>query len=504
MHPAPAITEDQPAAAESLWSRPSGVREVLSIALPMVASTLSWTLMSFIDSSILYHVSEKAMTAAFSASVFWFAALSFFWGICSYTSTFVSQYHGDDQPERIGPAVWQGVFLALMFAPLALAAMPLGRYFFQSHAPDMAALETRFFQLLCLGAPGMLAAQSLEGFFSGRGRTWIVMCVDAGAVVINLVLALVLVLGWGGVTPLGIDGAAYATVIAQWSRAAIYMAVFLSSGNRRAYNTLGGARLDATLFKRLIRFGGPSGVQMVLDVGGFTYFVQKIGQLTLVDFAATSLVFRVSHLAFMPVWGLGIATTVLVGQRLGESRPDLARRAVGTTYLLGLCYMGTISALFVLAPDVLLQFFKPDTAEAAANSVAIHDLAVQLMMFVAAYNLFDATLIIFSSVLRGAGDTKFIMRLSMASAALLIAATWLAVDVFKGNVYVCWSIITGWVWLLAATYIVRYRQGRWQSMRVIEQTHHDGGAIPDESGTTPSAEQEPPRGELAPAAYETN
>ena len=97
---------------ESWWSRPAGVRDVLQIALPMVVTTLSWTLMNFIDSAILMRVSGTAMSAAYLAGIIWFSALSLFWGICSYSSTFVAQFFGDDQPDKIGPAVWQGVWLA--------------------------------------------------------------------------------------------------------------------------------------------------------------------------------------------------------------------------------------------------------------------------------------------------------------------------------------------------------------------------------------------------------
>ncbi|HMP05016.1 MAG TPA: MATE family efflux transporter, partial [Lacipirellulaceae bacterium] len=104
----------------SLWSRPSGYREVLVIALPMVASTLSWTLMSFVDAAILYRVSPAAMSAGFTSSITWFAMLSLLWGMCTYASTFVSQYYGDGQRQRIGPAVWQGVWLAGVFTPIAL------------------------------------------------------------------------------------------------------------------------------------------------------------------------------------------------------------------------------------------------------------------------------------------------------------------------------------------------------------------------------------------------
>ncbi len=484
------MTAETEIVESSWWSRPSGVREVLRIALPMVASTMSWTLMSFADSAILYYVSPAAMSASFTASIVWFAGLSLFWGICSYASTFVSQYHGDGQPEKIGPAVWQGVWLAAIFAPIALAAIPFAPFLFSLHDPAVAALETRFFQVLCWGAPGMLAAQSLEAFFSGRQKTYVVMCVDALAVIVNLILACVWVLGWGGVEPWGFVGAAWATVAAQWSRAGMFAFLLLQPANRRMYNTLRGALPDATLLTRLLRFGGPSGVQMMLDVGGFALFVQFVGKLGAVAAEATSLVFRVSHVAFMPVWGLGIATVVLVGQRLGEDRPDLAQRAARTTFALGLAYMGFISILLAAAPTVFLQLYNAEEAAASGEHQAVQAMAINLMRFVAAYNMFDATLIIFTSVMRGAGDTRFIMRVSMVGATVLVAATWLAVDQFQIGVYGCWAIITVWIWLLAATYILRYRQGKWQSMRVIDQVHHHGAA--------PAADFAPADGALLP------
>jgi MATE family multidrug resistance protein len=487
------MTAAQDTTDESLWSRPSGIREVLSIALPMVASTLSWTLMNFIDAMVLFHyVSPAAMSAQFVAAVAWFGALSFFWGVCSYASTFVSQYNGDGQPEKIGPAVWQGVWVAGLFAPVAILSIPLVPLVFAAvHDPETARLESTFFQILCWGAPGLLAAQSLEAFFSGRQETWVVMCVDAAAVLVNLVIACILVIGLFGIESWGIHGAAWATVTAQWSRALFFGAIMLLPNNRRAYQTLS-ARLDVPMLRRLVRFGGPSGVQMMLEISGFTVFILLVGRLGAVEREATSLVFRVSQLAFMPVWGFGIATVVLVGQRLGEDRPDLAGRAARTTYGVAASYMGLISALFVAAPGVFLRWFVNEEFGIAAQSEAVRQLAVHLMLYVAAYNMFDATLIIFSSVLRGAGDTDFIMRLSIASAAALIGATWLAIERLGARIDGCWVIITVWIWLLAVIYLVRYRQGKWQTMRVIDQTHHGVHRAASEEPTLA-----PPRGELA-------
>lgn len=456
----------------SWWSRRAGARDVLQIALPMVVTTLSWTLMNFIDSAILMQVSPTAMTAAYSAGIIWFAAISLLYGLCSYGSTFVAQYYGDDQPERIGSVVWQGVWLGLGFTllvPLAQAAAPHLFELFK-HEPQLAEIETRFFQILCYGAPGMLAAQSLEAFYSGRGRTWVVMLVDATAVLINLVLACTLVLGWG-VEPWSFAGAAWATAIAQWCRAGMYATLVLRPINRRVFGTLA-MRPNLDLVRRLIRYGGPSGVQMMLDVGGFAVFILLVSKLGLIEAGATSLAFRVSQVAFMPVWGFGMATAVLVGQRLGEDRPDLAARAARTALGLCLAYMGSISLLFVATPGIFLQGFFLEHAGEAADAPAVWALTVQLMRFVAAYNLFDAVAIIFVSVLRGAGDTRFVMFVSICMASLLAGGTALGILELGMNVYGAWWFVTAWVWTLAAVYYLRYRTGRWRAMRVIEQVHH--------------------------------
>jgi MATE family multidrug resistance protein len=473
-------------ANQTWWSRPAGVRDVLQIALPMVVTTLSWTLMNFIDSAILMRVSGTAMAAAYQAGIIWFAALSLFWGICSYSSTFVAQFFGDEQPNKIGPAVWQGVWLALSFSLLVPIAQALAPSLFAlfDHEAELARLETIFFQILCYGAPGMLMAQSLECFYSGRGKTWVVMIVDAGAVVINLILACVLVLGWRygswEIESWGVAGAAWATVLAQWCRAVMYAGLALMPDNRAAYNTAD-IKPDAQLLRRMIRFGGPSGVQMMLDVSGFAVFIMFVAKLGAAESEATSLAFRVSQVAFMPVWGFGMATAVLVGQKLGEDRPDLAVRAARTTLSLSMLYMGMISLVFVLAPRLFLQTFFTHS-EAASETVSIPtDVDVEamtsyLMRFVAAYNMFDAAVIIFVSVLRGAGDTRFVMFVSCFMSLLMAMGTYIGVNVLGFSVYGAWWFIAIWVCLLAVIYVARYRTGKWQAMRVIDQIHHAHGA----------------------------
>lgn len=98
-----------------------------------------------------------------------------------YANTFVSQYFGDKQFRQIGPAVWQAIWVALILSPIILLANPLAPMIFAAagHTPGIQAEEVRYFQSLNWGAGGMLISQAAAAFYSGRGKTEVIMLVDS-------------------------------------------------------------------------------------------------------------------------------------------------------------------------------------------------------------------------------------------------------------------------------------------------------------------------------------
>src|SRR5581483_10150542 len=131
------------------WSRPDGLREVLTLALPLVISSLSWTIMQTIDRILLFGYSKEAVAAVFPAGWMALAVLCLPLGLTTYINTFVSQYHGADWAERIGVAVWQGVFVALLSIPLMLLATPFAPYIFAwaDHPPAIMDQEISYFEI---------------------------------------------------------------------------------------------------------------------------------------------------------------------------------------------------------------------------------------------------------------------------------------------------------------------------------------------------------------------
>jgi MATE family multidrug resistance protein len=452
------------------WRRENGYRQVLAVAIPLVLSTGSLSIQHFVDRVFLTWYSPETIAAAMPAGMLNFTIMTLFMGTASYANTFVAQYHGAGRYERVGPAVWQGLYVALIGGAVHLALIPLAAPFFGfvGHEPAVRQHETTYFQVLCLGATPSIAAAAMEGFFSGRGRTWPIMWANVVATFVNVVFNYALIFGNLGFPELGIRGAAIATVLSACTRFLIYTALFSRRAYNQRYRTLAGWRFERPLFARLMRFGFPNGVQFFLDMAGFSAFILLMGRLGTIPLAATNIAFNISSLAFMPMIGIGIAVSVLVGQSLGKGRPDLAERSAYSGFHIAFLYMATVSALYLLVPDI---FLKPFAAQADPESFAsMRPIATVALRFVAVYSLFDALNIVFASAIKGAGDTRFVMFVIVTLALLvLVIPSYIALVVLHADVFVGWGIASAYVIILGLTFLSRFLGGKWRSMRVIER-----------------------------------
>ncbi len=450
------------------WTRPCGTRELWAVALPLVVSWASWTVMNFTDRMFLLWYDQAAVAAALPSGMVFWTLICFPLGVVGYATTFVAQYEGAERRERVGPVVGQAVWTAVFATPLLMATIPLAPGFFAlaGHEPHLAALESLYFQVAMAGAGGMLISGAQAAYFTGRGKTRVVMVVDSGASLLNIVLDYLWIFGRLGFPEMGLEGAAWATVVSQWAKVLGYAAIMQIGADRRRYNLAAARRFDLRLLGRLWYYGVPSGLQWVLESSGFTAFLLMVGWLGEQATAATTLAFGVNMVAFIPPIGLAIAVTTLVGQQLGGGRPDLAARATWTGFWMAFGYTAFLGVLYVGLPDLFLIGYASgaDPREFAALRTTV----VVLLWFVAAYCVFDAANLIFSSALRGAGDTQFILIVGALMCPLPALFTWLGIAYWGGGLIWSWSVITVWICALGLIYFLRFLQGRWRTMRVIE------------------------------------
>ena len=463
------------------WRRDGGYRDFLVVAVPLILSTASWSVQHFVDRVFLTWYSTDALAAALPAGMTSFVFVALFLGIASYVNTFVAQYVGAGRLLRVGPSLWQGAYLAVLSGGvglgLAAAADPL--FEFVGHEPEIRVREATYFRILCCGMAPLTLATAFSCFYSGRGKTWPLLAVNAGTTLVNISLDYVFIFGKLGLPAMGIRGAAWATILAQTFAAVAFVVLVARQPYRRRYATLSGWRFDPGLFRRLLRFGGPNGVTFMLDILAFTVFVLIIGRLGTLELTATNLAFNINSLAFMPLIGCGIAVSTMVGQRLGRDEADAAEYAAWSGIHLGLAYAVVMLLGYALVPDWFLEPYAVGSDSPAF--LAARDIAILLLRFLAIYMLFDAMYMLFTAALKGAGDTRYVMLVSIAlSWALMVAPAFVALTFFDADVYVLWSFLCIFIVVSGVVFYVRFRGGKWKLMRVIEED-----PIVDEEETAP-------------------
>jgi MATE family multidrug resistance protein len=451
------------------WHGEGGYREVLFIAIPLILSTGSLTIQHFVDRMFLTWHSTEAIAAAMPAGIVNFTFMSIFIGTTTYVNTFVAQYWGAKQYKRIGPAVWQGLYFSLFAGLIILPLYPLASRIFAlaGHDLNVQQLEINYFQILIFAGLPVTASSALAGFFSGRGKTKTVMWVTFVSTGVNIILDYGLIFGNLGLPSMGIKGAALATVISQFVRLAIYLLLLFRPSYEKQYRVLSGWKPDKELFIRLLRFGFPNGLHYFLEMTGFTFFIMLAGKLGTIPLAATNITFNINHLAFMPMIGFGMGLSILVGKRLGENRPSIAQRSTWSTFHLAFLYMSIIAAAYAFVPKLFLIPYAIKSNPQQFELIA--SLSINMLKFVALYSLFDTMNIIFAAAIKGAGDTRFVMGISvLLSWILMVIPSYIFIIVLKKGIYTIWGCATFYISIMGLVFLLRFLGGKWKTMRVIE------------------------------------
>lgn len=447
-----------------------GYREVINIAWPMVVSMGSFTLMQFVDRMFLAWYSPVSIQAALPAGILSFTIICTFMAMCGYANTFVAQYHGAGDPEGCSRSVAQAVWLSLFTWPVMIALIPPGLFLLEvsGHAPAVLAEEKTYFIILTLGSLFVPLNAAISSFFTGRGETRTNMLATIAGNVVNVVLDYLFIFGKGGFPEMGIAGTAYATIIAGAVTPGILFLLYFSRRYHESHRTRDNIRVRWKLMRRLVRFGLPSGFNMLIEIASFTLFILMTGRLGEKALAVSNMTLSINSVAFLPLIGLSIASATLVGQYQGRGDSATAQRAGWRSLVLGIYYVAFIGLTFVLFPSAYFSAFTA-RAESGYSLGELVEMGRNLLIIMAAWGILDAGNVILAGALKGAGDTRFVLWYSTLLAwGMFVPGILLIVLKFGGGLVSMWLFALVYVALLAAGYFVRFRGGKWKSIRVIE------------------------------------
>jgi MATE family multidrug resistance protein len=442
--------------------------ELLKLALPLMVGNLFFTLQISIDRVFLSWHDDIAPGAAFAAAMLFYAPVILLVNTAGFTATFVAQYRGAGQPERIGGVINQALWFCLVTGVLfaALATISPAIIDIVGHRPELQDLESRYLFCLCFCALPMAVNSAVSGFLAGLNRPWLVLGINGVGLAVNALLDWLWIFGNGGFAEYGIEGAGWATVAGSFASMAFALAIVWRPGFNRDFHTRSDWRPNVALLRRFLSFAFPNGVQATFEVLAWMVFTLLVGKLGPAELSATNLVMMVNSFFFVPMMGLGQAVCVFVGQRMGAGKPDEAARGVWVGFAFAGPLMTALGVVAALMPGVFLAIFRSSEPGPVWNDVV--ELAPTLLWFVAVYSFFDSMNVVFAFALRGAGDTRYVSVMTLVCGVLLLALPCWYVTTHDWGVFWAWSCATLYIAGQGVVFLARFSQGQWRSLRVIE------------------------------------
>jgi multidrug resistance protein, MATE family len=436
------------------------LRQLLDISLPMVVSQGSFAAMVFADRLFLSLIDPLHMAAAMGGGVAAFFTIALFQGVMAYANALVAQYYGAGDFSKCPRVVTQGLIMALLCLPVIAGVAFYVDQLFEAmgHEPEQVVLEQAYYRILMLGTLFNLSKACIASYFSGIGRTRVVMMADVSGVLLNIPLSYVLVFGVWGFPELGIEGAAWGTVIATLFALVIFAGFYLSKDHRTQFSVAKSLQFDNGIMRRYVRLGFPSGLEMFMNVATFNLFLLLFQSFGITYGAAAAIVFNWDMISFVPMIGLHIGIMSLVGRYVGANDMSRVNGVMTAGFTLALGYSFILATLFVIFRVDLINVFSGS----GADFQEIIEIGSFMMVGLACYMMADALILITGAVLRGAGDTRWLMITSISLHWLMLIVQVIMIRGMDFGPKPSWIAFVISIILIAVAYLWRLAGGVWR------------------------------------------
>ena len=440
--------------------------ELLRLALPMVVSQGTFAVMIFTDRYFMSQIDPVHMAAALGGGVASFFSFCFFIGLFTYANAMAAQYVGAGEPEKGPRVVTQGMIMTVMSTPFLtlITFLVAGIFEGMGHEPRQVELERTYFLILMSGVLISLAKVVLSSYFAGIGRTYVVMICDVFGMAINVPLSYVLVFGKLGFPEMGIVGAGVATVAASVLALLLYIAYYFAKEHREAFSVMSSFVLDVKILRRFWRLGFPSGLELFLNVAAFNLFLLMFQSYGVAEGASAAIVFNWDILSFVPMIGLSVGVISMIGRFVGARDMARTNEVMAASFAVALAYSAILAFLYITFRYPLVEVFAPP----AGDFSAIRELSAFMMIGLSSYVMADAVIIVAGGILRGAGDTRWLMVASVTLHWAMLVAQFFIIRVFELSPKVSWIAFVVLVLAIAAVYSWRLKGNRWRDPEVLE------------------------------------
>lgn len=445
----------------------TSLRYMLKLAAPTVTTTISLTIMQFVDRVMVSRLGTDALAAILPAGVVSFLPTSFAAGAMTSLSTFISQSLGRGDRGDCSNYFWQMIYVGFVYFVVVVAIMwPAAPWIFKmmGQPQEVAGMEVIYFRIMLYAHLAAIINYASAQFFIGVHRPIITLYASLCGQAVNVAANYVLIFGKLGFPRMEIAGAGWGTFIGMAVASGINMVVFLGGDINRAFKSRIIAKVDSGKMYDLLKIGIPVGFGLTANVALWgVILLALVGRFGKEALAATSAVLSYTSVSVMPIVGIGMALTAAVGKTIGEGRKNLAAKQTSICLRIAIVYIGLVGLCFLLFRNALMAFWSSD------NKVI--EVGVNILFCAAIYQVFHAARIIYDGSLRGAGDTVWPAAVSALGATVILGLGGLLTVKFFPSLGALgpWVAATFSMILVGLANRWRFRTNRWMDIDLFKR-----------------------------------
>ena len=455
----PFHTHHRPARYDVDMTKGNITRHLVNFALPLLLGNLFQQLYNMVDTWVVgNYVSNEAFSAVGTVGPVINTLIGFFLGLSSGAGVVISQYYGAGREEKVRQAVHTALMLTLalgvVFTAAGIAMTPLMLQLMKTPA-EVAPEQATYLRIYFAGVIGLLLYNMGSGILRAVGdsrRPFYFLVVSA---VLNTVLDLLFVIKFH----MGVEGVAYATIIAQAVSAVLTLWVLMGAegGIRLELRAL---RFTWSVLRQIVAVGIPAALQMAITAFSNVFVQSYINYFDTDCMSGWTAYNKVDQLMILPVQSISMANTTFVGQNLGVGDTPRAKKGVRTSLWL------SVAVTAVLLIPVLL--FAPDLTAFFNSKAEVVSYGALLLRLLSPFYFFFCINQIYAGALRGAGNSQVPMWIMLGSFVvfrqiyLYIMANFISNEIIP----IALSYPAGWFVCSVAT-LLYYHHCRFDSHRLV-------------------------------------
>lgn len=375
----------------------------LKLAIPVVISQLGHILVQTADSIIVGHFAGTIPLAAVALTnnVF-MIPMMIGMGISYGLTPLIAQENGRGNYSECGRLLSNSLFINLLTGAVLFGVVYLSSLYLITNLDQTAAVVAQtkpLLQLMGLSVIPMLIFNTFKQFAEGLGFTKQAMMISIWGNVLNICLGIIFVKGLFGVHPMGVKGVGYSTLIDRSLMAIIMGAYVLRSPIFKKYLASFAMRqIDKLRCIRILQIGTPVALQYTFEVSAFSGAGIMVGTIGAVPQAAHQVAMNMAAVTYMMAGGISAAAAIKSGNYFGAKNYHHLRQSAISSYHIVLAFMTGTALLFTLGNHILPWIYTEDRA--------VINVAAQLLIIAAIFQLFDGAQVVGLGILRGMGDVN--------------------------------------------------------------------------------------------------